>query len=403
MRPVRALGFYEFFAGAGLVRLALEPDWHCLWANDIDQSKGKIYVENFGEDAFVRCDVAEVAPESLPGVADLAWASFPCQDLSLAGWGRGMSARRSGVFWAFWRIMHRLNDLGRRPPLIAIENVTGLLRGENFRGLCEALAALDMQFGAMVIDARRFLPQSRPRVFVVAVDSGVDVERFTVKSPPDSPWVSGSLLSTVTKLPSDLRELWRWWDLPVPTDPVPDLAGMIDDDPTEVAWHSKAETDHLLGLMTKRNRAKVEHALAAGGRRVGMLYRRTRDGRQRAEVRFDGVAGCLRTPQGGSSRQTVVVVRDGVVRTRLLSPREAARLMGAPDSFWLPESYTEAYWAMGDAVAVPAVEWLSRHLLTPLAFAARNTARRESRQSDASAAFRTRAESMAALWEASRA
>src|SRR5262249_28652351 len=96
-------------------------------------------------------------------------------------------------------------------------------------------------------------------------------------------------------------------------------------------------------------------------------YRRMRNGNQRAEVRFDGVSGCLRTPSGGSSRQTVVVVDKGRIRTRLLSPREAARLMGVDDTFWLPKRYNDAYKAMGDGVAVPVVRWLSQQLLVPIA------------------------------------
>ena len=37
--------------------------------------------------------------------------------------------------------------------------------------------------------------------------------------------------------------------------------------------------------------------------------------------------------------------------------------MGVPDSFWLPDSYNDAYRAMGDGVAVPVVQWLSQNLL----------------------------------------
>jgi DNA (cytosine-5)-methyltransferase 1 len=89
--------------------------------------------------------------------------------------------------------------------------------------------------------------------------------------------------------------------------------------------------------------------------------------RQRLELRFDGVAGCLRTPAGGSSRQVLVIVEGGAVKTRLLGAREAARLMGAPENFKLPGSYNAAYKAMGDAVAVPVARWLAEHLLAPLA------------------------------------
>jgi len=100
--------------------------------------------------------------------------------------------------------------------------------------------------------------------------------------------------------------------------------------------------------------------------KIGTLYKRTRKGQCRAEVRFDDVAGCLRTPSGGSSRQTIIVTDGGTVRTRLLSPREAARLMGLPDDYPLPKSYNEAYHLAGDGVAVPVVSFLSENLLFPL-------------------------------------
>src|SRR5690606_26373193 len=82
-------GFYEFFAGAGLVRLALSPEWRVLWANDISPKKRLVYVQNFGEDQFVLGDIADVFAEDLPKGGQMAWASFPCEDLSLAGWRRG--------------------------------------------------------------------------------------------------------------------------------------------------------------------------------------------------------------------------------------------------------------------------------------------------------------------------
>src|SRR5579859_8204216 len=155
--------FYDFFAGAGLVNLGLKASWTCAWANDIDPKKADVYRANFGAGRFQLGDVAYVRPASLPPGVDMAWASFPCQDLSLAGWRRGMSAERIGAFWPFWSLMRDLFDRGGCPPIIVIENVVGLLYGENFTGLCEALAGLGMQFGAIVIDARHFLPQSRPR------------------------------------------------------------------------------------------------------------------------------------------------------------------------------------------------------------------------------------------------
>lgn len=183
-----SLRYYDFFAGAGLVRLALEPEWSCVWANDHDRRKARVYAANFGPEELVVDDVTHVRPEALPLGAQMAWASFPCQDLSVAGLRKGMHAPRSGTFWTFWRIMRDLHERGERPPLLVIENVPGLTYGDHFTRLCEGLTALDLQFGALVLDACWFVPQSRPRVFVVVVDMRLDCARFQQRTPGDAPW-----------------------------------------------------------------------------------------------------------------------------------------------------------------------------------------------------------------------
>ena len=123
--------------------------------------------------------------------------------------------------------------------------------------------------------------------------------------------------------------------------------------------------------MAPANVAKIEAAKRAGRRMVGGLYRRIRsdtDGKkiQRAEVRFDDVAGCLRVPTGGSSRQTIVIVEGASIRSRLLSTREAARLMGLSDDYQLPSNYNDAYGFMGDGVVAPAVRHLAEHIIEPV-------------------------------------
>ena len=184
-----------------------------------------------------------------------------------------------------------------------------------------------------------------------------------------------SNIKSHSELPRSQRRLWRWWKLPVPQTPVPSINEMIEPIPTNVEWNDPDETDHLLAMMTDRNLAKVESAILEQPS-VGFLYKRMRHGVQRAEVRFDGVAGCLRTPDGGSSRQTVLIANDLGLSSRLLSPREAARLMGVPDAFRLPTNYNDSYRAIGDGVAVPVVRWLSQHLLEPLAQLCRESAER---------------------------
>lgn len=398
------LRFYDFFAGAGLVRLGLGESWRCTWANDIEPRKARVYRMNFGDGEFHLGDVADVKPESLPAPVDMAWASFPCQDLSLAGWRKGMSASRSGTFWAFWRLMDALRRQGKRPPLLVVENVLGLLYGDNFSGLCEALACLGMQFGGLVMDAKRFVPQSRPRVFVLAVDASVDCSAWTSECMPgNGAWVTRPLVHAAMALPPDVRNLWRWWRLPTPRGRVRRLESLIDPEPDGwVEWNAGTETERLLSMMTQANRAKIRAAVGSAERSAGTLYKRMRNGIQRAEVRFDGLSGCLRTPHGGSSRQTIVEVAHHTIRTRLITPRECARLMGVPDDFWLPDSYNEAYGAMGDGVVVPVVAWLAHHLLVPLArspMAATPNSATSERRPRLARELRNRTESRAADWE----
>ncbi len=126
----------------------------------------------------------------------------------------------------------------------------------------------------------------------------------------------------------------------------------------------------LIAKMSEVNLAKVEEAKRAGRKMVGTVYRRTRyqsgEKVQRAEARFDDVAGCLRTPAGGSSRQFVLVVDKGSVRSRLMSARETARLMGLSDDYTLPEKYNDAYHLTGDGVVAPVVRHLAGSILAPL-------------------------------------
>jgi len=365
--------FYEFFAGGGMARAGLGERWACLFANDIDEKKGASYAANWGDDHLTIEDVGKLTTKNLPGSADLAWASFPCQDLSLAGDGAGLKGERSGTFWPFWRLMQALGKEDRNPSIIVLENVIGALSshgGKDFASIGAALAA-NYRFGALVIDAVRFVPQSRPRLFIVGIRKGMEIPAHLTQAQPDALWHPRHLVAAHGKLSQRAKNEWIWWKLPAPPARQSVFSQLTEDEPHGVAWHTLSETKRLLSLMSPINRRKVEDAKRAGGRKVGGVYKRTRkdeNGKraQRAEVRFDDISGCLRTPVGGSSRQTLVIVEDGKVRSRLLSPREAARLMGLPDAYVLPKNYNEAYHLSGDGVVVPVVRHLAAHLLEPL-------------------------------------
>jgi DNA (cytosine-5)-methyltransferase 1 len=352
-----------------MARLGLGPGWSCAFANDVDPIKADTYRANFAraDEHLHFGDVWGLSAAVLPGHADLAWASSPCQDLSLAGARAGLVGGRSSAFFGFWRLMVALADEGRAPEVVVIENVCGLLTshgGADFAALGEALAGQGYSFGALEIDAARFVPQSRPRVFVIAA-----------RRPPPaalvgaSPFQTRAVRAAAARLSAAAAARWVDWSLPAPPARNAGLASLLEPDEA-VAWHAPERTAAWLALMSPLHRRRLEAAAAAGERMVGAVFRRMRveDGRrvQRAEVRFDGLAGCLRTPRGGSSRQVLVVVDGDRVRTRLISPREAARLMGLPDSYRLPQAATSALQVAGDGVAAPVVRWLAAHLLEPL-------------------------------------
>lgn len=372
--------FYEFFAGGGMARAGLGSNWECIFANDFSAMKAQTYCENWGDCDFVLGDVKQISSGQLPRRADLAWASFPCQDLSLAGKYQGLgdeSSRvmtRSGTFWPFWSLMTQLYREHRAPKLIVLENVVGAITsrgGRDFAAICSALADSGYRYGAVIADAKHFVPQSRPRLFFVAVAGDLALPDWLESGVANPFWHTAALCSAQAGLCGAAHDQWVWWNLPRPSSPVRSLTDIVEETPTNGRWHTAAETKRLLGMMNALHRAKIDQVRAFGTKQVGCIYKRTRHDKsgvkhQRAEVRFDDLAGCLRTPGGGSSRQLIIVVEGDNIRTRLLSPREAARLMGLEDSYKLPDRYNDAYHIAGDGVCVPVVRYLAAHLLEPL-------------------------------------
>ncbi|GAB2546659.1 DNA cytosine methyltransferase [Spirosoma aerophilum] len=380
--------FYEFFAGGGMAKAGLGEEWQCLFANDFDEVKGAVYNINWGAADLVVDDIANITTQQLPinfreGVprpVDLAWASSPCQDLSLAGSGNGLGQReaetmtRSGTFWHFCRLIEGLVEEGHSPRLIVLENVTGAItshQGKDFTAIISAFVGLGYRVGAVVMDAQSFLPQSRKRLFVIGVRQDLIIPEVTTVSNPTSLWHPKALTGAYAALPVELRMNWIWWNMPQPPQRGQNFIDIIEENPSGVIWHTQAETNRVLELMNEVNLKKVHQAQKAGRPMVGGVYRRMRPeafGKkvQRAEVRFDDVSGCLRTPSGGSSRQVILLVDGDHIRSRLLSPREGARLMGLPDNYVLPTRYNDAYHLTGDGVVVPVVRYLAHNIFEPI-------------------------------------
>ncbi|HEY1068135.1 MAG TPA: DNA cytosine methyltransferase, partial [Pirellulales bacterium] len=377
--------FCEFFAGVGLVGEGLRPGgWSCVYANDCDAHKRVMFRARGGNDAaFHLGDVHDTASvvARIPERPLLATASFPCTDLSLAGNFRGFAGKESSTFFGFAAALDALRE--RRPPLVMLENVLGFLsarNGDDFRAVAGTLAGLGYALDAFVLDAAWFTPQSRPRVFVVGTMEHRSAAKYGLGSSSRSP--SGGRRSQATLLsgeaasplrPPRLAALiestplptgWRLRNLPAPPERTLRLVDCLDVDDAQEWWSAKETARHEAMLSDLHKRRVAEH-LAAGEPFVATGFRRIRAEVQRLELRFDGLAGCLRTPRGGSARQIVAAGVDGRLRLRWMTPREYARLQGAADPVLdLPTS--RQLWGYADAVCVPAIAWIDRMVLSPL-------------------------------------
>ena len=252
MKREKEFSFYEFFAGGGMARAGLGDDWRCLFANDFDAKKAESYRENWGGEHLHVKDVKDVSSTELDDEVDLSWASFPCQDLSLAGNGAGLGAKRSGSFWPFWRLMRDLKNEQRHPRIIVLENVYGALTsrgGDDFAALCSALLEIGYSFGAVVIDAVHFIPQSRARLFIVAVRSDLKIPATLLGDGPHPLWHPKALLNAGQKLSREASAHWLWWSLPEPPPRKCNFIDIVEDEPQGVAWRSGDETRQLLEMM----------------------------------------------------------------------------------------------------------------------------------------------------------
>lgn len=364
-----------------MARVGLGEDWHCLFANDCDKLKQLTYTQNWEGDRYDLRDVAEISATDLGDLVDLAWASFPCQDLSQAGSKAGIGcenspmATRSGAVWPFLNIIRALAEQGRHPVLLALENVLGLISsnsGTDFRSICATLGEIGYRFGAIIVDAAYFVPQSRPRVFIVAIRREVPIPTSLRSEMPHEPWHTQTLLRAKEALPREINRDWVWWapGTPPMNESIP-LSSVINVG-DEADWNNEELTTRLISMMNHSNLARLSDAKTAARNTIGSLYLRMRPTSnggnvQRTEIAFGPTLGCIRTPKGGASRPRIIVVDGERVRTRLLSVREAALLMGLPEGFKLPDTYNAAFRQLGDGVVTDVVRFISDRLLKPLA------------------------------------
>lgn len=353
----------EFFAGIGMVRLGLERSGiDVVWSNDWEPAKAEMHATHFGDDdtvEYVVGDIGEVAATELPGALDLAWASFPCTNLSLAGNRAGLAGSESSTFFEWIRILQQLEH---RPAAVAAENVVGLATshgGDDLRAAIRSLNELGYSCDVVTLDARRFVPQSRPRLFVIGsldpVQEAVEPNLALRPKWLDTFFADESLITHQAALPA----------LPaLRNDGFTDVAERLA--PGDTRWWGEARSAAFIDSLSEIQRERVETLTKARKVTYRTAYRRTRGGVAVWEVRADDIAGCLRTARGGSSKQAVVRLGNGTVKIRWMTPSEYTTLMGAPDYDITGLRASQVMFGCGDAVVVDVVEWLGTNYLRPL-------------------------------------
>ncbi|HYV38000.1 MAG TPA: DNA (cytosine-5-)-methyltransferase [Gemmataceae bacterium] len=360
----RVLKAAEFFAGIGLVRLALERQgWQVVFANDIDPDKAEMYRHNWPKDNhFVLEDIHKLNPAEIP-TCDLFTASFPCNDLSIAGRWEGLNGKQSSAYWGFLDVIRGMGK--RRPPVVLLENVLGFLMSRGGQDLAEALSALN-QLGynvdAVILNAVHWVPQSRVRLFIIGkLDTGEDRCTFCMASGARPPALI-DFIGLHQEIQWDLSELPH---LPTPRRKLVDIVeDLPDDDPQ---WWNDKRTRYFMDQLSDRHAVDAQQMIDGKSPTYATAFRRVRNGRSMAELRTDGIAGCLRTPRGGSGRQILFKAGRGEFKVRLLTARECARLQGVPDEYLIDVGLNKALFGFGDAVCVPAVEWVIQHYLMRVA------------------------------------
>lgn len=349
----------EFFSGIGLARAGMKKAGvQTVWANDIDETKCALYSAQWGDTDLVCKNVFDIDPDTVPA-ANIAWASSPCTDLSLAGKRDGLvDGPESSAFFGFVKVIEGMGD--RKPEALVLENVCGLASshgGADFRMVVEAFNSLGYSVDAFELNARRWLPQSRPRMFVVGLLDPLDGGAIDTSLRPDKlSWIHSdeSLITHVTPLPEAPRLMAGGFT---------EIVERLSDD--DLRWWNEERTKKFIESLSVTQRLRFDRLGECEAFVARTAYRRMRNGVPVWELRDDDIAGCLRTARGGSSKQAVVVFEGGSTRIRWMTGVEYAKLQGADDFKLDGFRESNVQYAFGDAVAVPVVRWLMRAAVIP--------------------------------------
>lgn len=296
--------FIDLFAGIGGIRIPFdEIGGQCVFTSEWDKFSQKTYSANFGE--IPEGDITRISPNDVPAF-DLLLAGFPCQPFSHAGLKKGFEDTRGTLFFNIAEIIKY-----HQPKAVFLENVKGLLGHDKGRTFATIKKVLEEELGYHVFyevhNAKDFgVPQNRQRIFIVALKDEYD---FKFAKPPKVSVKLGDILE------------------------------------------KKVDEKYTISdkLWAGAQRRKAEHVAKGNGFGYS-LFNKNSPYTSTISARYYKDGSEILIEQKGKN-------------PRKLTPREAARLQGFPESFKIPVSDGQAYKQFGNAVAVPAIRSVAQQLI----------------------------------------
>lgn len=298
--------FIDLFAGIGGIRMPFDKmGGHCVFSSEWDKFAQQTYEANFGEKPAG--DITKIDPKEIPA-HDLIMAGFPCQPFSNAGLKRGFEDTRGTLFFNIASIIKE-----HKPKVVFLENVKAFKshnKGRTFETIKATLEELGYQVFAQVLNARDFgLPQNRQRIYIIALNKdyfpNIDFE-----------------------FPDSLNQ--------------PTSVGEI----LEKKVHDKYTLSDKLWEGHKRR--KAEHINKGNGFGYSLFN---------ASSPYTSTISARYYKDGSE-----ILIEQENKNPRKITPREAARLQGFPDSFKIEVSDVQAYKQFGNSVAVPVIAAVAEKL-----------------------------------------
>lgn len=299
--------FIDLFAGIGGIRLGFDSiGGNCVFSSEWDKFAQITYEANYGEKP--QGDITEIDENSIPD-HDLLLAGFPCQPFSQAGLKGGFQDTRGTLFFDIARILS-----AKRPSVVLLENVKGFKahdNGRTYQVVEETLEQMGYRVFSKILNAKDFgVPQNRERIFIIALHEslqGSDSYEFPEPKLSAQPKVGDILDDTVDSKYTISDRLWEG-----------------------------------------HQRRLREHRAKGNGFGYSMF--------NQASPYTSTISA--RYHKDGSE----ILIAQPDSNPRKITPREAARLQGYPDTFKIPVSDVQAYKQFGNSVAVPVIRAIAYSL-----------------------------------------